>query len=265
MHGTFTAMPKPKPRAKRPHRLALYEEAVQHPLAEVAFIEKVYAHYGGKSAYPLRLREDFAGSAAVSAAWVFSDPDREAMAVENHGPTIKYAQRVRGNLDGLHLVESDVMDFDRPQVDAVASLNFSTFIWHTRKQLVAYFRQARRCLRPGGVFVMDAFGGPGAQRLETQRREHDGFDYLWEQKAFNPVTARIDCRIHFAWPDGQRLNNAFRYDWRLWGPAELTEALSEAGFAAADVWADDGRGRYRPTAKMPAEENWVVYVVGHRG
>lgn len=263
---------RPATPSRKPHRLDLYEQAVQHPLAEVAFLQRVHRHFQkaspknirGEAPPPTRLREDFTGSAAVAAAWVMADPDHEAMAIDSHGPTVRFAQRRHRALEDLHIVQADVLDFDRPRVDLVAALNFSTFIWHTRADLLGYLRHARRCLRDGGVFVMDAFGGPDAQRLQTQRRAHDGFDYLWEQRRFNPATGRIDCRIHFEFPDGTRRNNAFRYDWRLWTPPELTEAMRDAGFKEVALWADNGHGRYRPTKKLPEQDAWVIYLTAAR-
>ncbi len=253
---------RPATSTKTPHRLELYERAVQQPVAEVEFIQRAARYHHGK--VPATLREDFAGTASVAAAWVRSHPQREAIAVERHGPTLRWAQRRQRDLDGLHWVQSDVMAFCGPRVDALVSLNFSTFIWHDRAALLRYFRHVRRCLRDGGVFVMDAFGGPGAMKPGVQKRPADGFSYVWEQRAFNPVTARIDCRIHFELPGKPRIEGAFRYDWRLWTPAELIETLADAGMTRPTVWADDGKGRYRPTKTLPSDPAWVIYVTAGR-
>ncbi|MEL7088389.1 MAG: class I SAM-dependent methyltransferase, partial [Planctomycetota bacterium] len=187
-----------------------------------------------------------------------------AIAVDHHGPTIRWAQRRRGDLDDLHLVEADVMAFDRPRVDLVAALNFSTFIYHTPDALRAYLRHARRCLRPGGHFVLDVYGGPGAQRCGTQTRPADGFVYHWEQRRFDPLTHRTDCRIHFTLPDGRRLKSAFRYDWRLWTLPELTGLMQKAGFGRVDVWTANRAGRVVPAKAVPAADDWVAYLVGTR-
>lgn len=274
------------------HRLALYRRAVQHPLAEVAFLERAWrraqrcmAKAGGPRGHPLLLREDFAGTAAVAAAWVASGPRRQAMAVDCHAPTLRWAwrqaQRELGpRADDLHLVCGDVPAVRGPRVDVIAALNFSSFIYHDRAAMLDYFRAARRALQPGGVLVIDAFGGPGAQRPGIQRRaipadEHGPrFTYLWEQRRFDPVTSRIDCRIHFELGCGssrRRIDNAFGYDWRLWSLPELIELMAEAGLAGATVWCDrfDARigrsdGQYRPTRHMPAREDFVAYVTGNR-
>lgn len=73
---------------KRPPRIAsrgradlhaLYEACVQSPASDVAFISSVYRRRNARDA--LSLREDFAGSAALSAAWIDSDPSWTAYLV----------------------------------------------------------------------------------------------------------------------------------------------------------------------------------------
>ena len=258
-------MPDRKP-PPRPHRLALYERAVQHPLAELAMLEKVARHHGAADTL-YTLREDFAGGAALAEAFVLSHPDREAIAVERHGPTHRWSRRNRGALEpeGLHLVEADVLDFHGPRCDAIHAGNFSVLGWHTRADLVRYLRHARRCLTDGGVFLMDTYGGPGAQRISEQhRRVDDTLGYTWAQTAFDPVSQRARCAIHLRPAGHPELRNAFRYDWRLWSPAELTEALAEAGFEAPTVWLDRGDGTYRPHRRAAAREDYIAYVSAQR-
>lgn len=212
------------------------------------------------------LREDFAGTCSIAAAWCESHPERQAMAIEKHGPTLRWAQRrhAPGNIDDLHFVEADVMDLASPTVDITAALNFSTFIYHDEAELLAYFRHARKGLRPGGVFVMDLFGGPGAQRLGIQRRAAENFMYHWEQRAFDPVTHRLDARIHFTLPDGREIRSAFRYDWRLWTLPETRRLLEKAGFSHVKLWAENRSGRINETKKLRGDEEWVAYWVAQR-
>lgn len=261
---------------RRPHKLALYEQAVQHPLAEVGFLERAFEREHGTM--PTLLREDFAGTCSVAAAWCDSHPDRQAMAVEHHGPTLRWATRRHRDVDDLHPVEADVLDIASPRVDVVAALNFSTFIYHDRAALLRYFKHARRCLRKPGVLVIDAYGGPGAMRPGTQSVAvppgpvtPDGFTYHWEQRSFDAVSAKVDCRIHFEFADGTRRDSAFRYDWRLWTVPELIELMGEAGFSRAAFWCDRydaeagvSDGRFKPRRRMDAREDWVGYVVGVR-
>ena len=168
----------------------------------------------------------------------------------------------------LHLLAADVMDVSSPRVDVVISTNFGVLIWHDRASLVRYFRNVRKSLRPGGVMVMDLFGGPGAMRPMTQRREVtpddlaiEPFTYVWEQRRFDAVTSRIDCRIHFELPGGRRIRNAFVYDWRLWQPAEILDAMTEAGLAEPTIWHDaKAAGRMRPVKRLPQAEDFVIYL-----
>ncbi len=260
----------------RPHKLALYEAAVQHPLAEVRFLDRAFRH--AHRTTPLLLREDFAGTCAVAAAWCASHPQRQAMAVEAHGPTLHWAMRRHRDIDDLHGVEADVMAVRLPRVDVLAALNFSALIYHDRASMLAYFKHARRCLRKPGLLVLDLFGGAGAMRPGTQSRDiHaedptlDRFTYHWEQRSFDAATARIDCRIHFTGPAGGDRRNAFRYDWRLWTPSEWLELLQQAGFTTTHLWCDrsnpaTGRsdGRYRPVRKLVNRDEWVAYITaGH--
>ncbi len=273
---------KKAPRKRRPHKLELYRRAVQHPLAEVTFLQRVYEHY---SIYGAKLlREDFAGTCALSSMWVNLRDNYEAMAIEKHGPTVRWAQRTALKELGtdniyLHIVEADVMDLYEPRVDITCALNFSTFIYHDRDELAEYFVNAYRGLKKRGIFVMDAYGGPGAMRVGTQSRhvppenEYDktdrGFEYHWEQRSFDALTHRTDCRIHFTLPDGHYFENAFRYNWRLWTLPELVEIMSKSGFRSVGVWCDTfdpdtgtSDGKYKPVEKLPAREDWVAYVVG---
>jgi SAM-dependent methyltransferase len=286
---------KKKASSKPPHKLSLYRRAVQHPPAEADFLHRAYRHHN--RSLPLLLREDFAGSCAVAAAWVAMDPEHQAMAVESHGPTARWAERTAKRemgdaADDLHIVEADVLEVDGPKVDITCALNFSTFIYHDRAALKQYFQSARRGLKRNGVLILDAYGGPGAIRVGTQTRRvpgeappdvppdfspdspaapQPGFTYHWEQRTFDPITHRTECRIHFTLADGTHLRSAFIYRWRLWTLPELTEIMLESGFKKAEAWCDTydpatatSDGVYRPTRQMPAREDWVAYVVGVR-
>lgn len=277
-----------KKTTRAPHKLALYRRSVQHPEAEVSFLNRAYQHYN-RDAPPLLLREDFAGTAAVASAWVRMHDEHQAMAIDSHGPTTRWAQReaneqLRERADDLHIVQADVLGVTGPKVDITCALNFSTFIYHDRAGLKQYFKSARRGLRPDGLLVVDAYGGPGAMRTGVQSRPIppeppldlgnpraglSGFLYQWEQRSFDPVTHRTECRIHFDLDGGKRLDNAFIYRWRLWTLPELIELMLESGFKTAQAWCDrydpkaqTSDGVYRPIKKMPARADWIAYVIG---
>ena len=262
---------------KLPHKLTLYRAAVQHPPAEVAFLERAYRHYRRRD--PLLLKEDFAGTAANAMLWVTSSDEHQALAVDSHAPTVRWARKQADQWLGdragdLHLVQANVMSLTSPKVDVVAALNFSTFIYHDRSSLLAYFRHARKSLKPDGIFVLDAYGGAGALLMQKQHRkartEDDIiFDYCWEQRRINAVTSRVENHIHFSFDDGQVITSAFRYDWRLWSLPELLELMQAAGFARSQVWCDSfdaktqqSDGAYKPMQRIDARKDWVAYVVG---
>lgn len=252
-----------------PHVLDLYRFAVQHPLAEVAFIEHAWAHHHGERSEPMLLREDFAGTCAVAHAWVCSDPDRQAMAIELDEPTVRWASEHFDDPD-LHLVHADVMAVDEPAVDVTLALNFSVLIYHDEDDLLRYLTHAQEGLHPGGLLILDVFGGPSVDQPSVQRRtvtpDEGGikpFTYHWEQRHFAPKTQRIDCRIHFTLDDGTRLNDAFIYDWRLWSPGEIIDLARQAGFSEAALWWSDPAepGRHHPVQSEPRDRDWVGYVV----
>lgn len=265
------------------HNLSLYQQAVQHPLSEVFFLARVYEDLNDGNE-PVTLREDFSGSAAVSLAWIMANPDRRAIAIDHDAATLDFArQQINEQLgacgasggDAVTLVCDDVLQVTDPKADLIASLNFSTLIYHDRSSLRRYFRAVKDNLNPGGVFVMDLFGGPGARQPGTQSRElmrDQGalLTYHWEQRSFDHVSHRIDCRIHFTLPDGSQRRDAFVYDWRLWSIPELLDLLSEAGLHAPQVWCDtideDGisDGHYQPVSDLPARHDWVVYLTAQR-
>lgn len=267
----------------KPHRLDLYRLAVQHPEAEVGLLLRAYTHYNDDR-MPSRLKEDFAGSSVIASTFVSLDENHRALAVEAHGPTAQWAAKradreLGERAEDCYIIQADVLEIDSPKVDVIAAMNFSTFIYHDRAALVRYFRAARKSLRPGGILAMDCFGGPGAMRLGVQTRQiqpaaEDGveqFTYEWEQRSYDAVTGKIDCRIHFALADGSRIDNAFRYDWRLWTLPELQECLLEAKFTCVEVWCDQydpetgqSDGHYRPISTLPAREDWVAYVIAQR-
>lgn len=255
-----------------PHRLDLYRLAVQQPLTMAHLLVNAYAEFN-PSRWPTRLREDFAGTAALAMAWVQRDHDHQALAVDNHGPTVRFAQRRARKLGidptRFDYEEGDVLAVRSPKADVIAALNFSINIYHHRQDLLAYFKHARRCLRPGGLLVIDAFGGPGAMRISKQKRRVTPageenippFVYEWQQRDVDPLTGRIDCRIHFQLRDGRRIDNAFVYPWRLWQVAELIEALHEAGFNKLQVWCEDDDGQFGPVDRIGPREDFLAYIL----
>jgi SAM-dependent methyltransferase len=255
---------------------ALYLRAVQAPDVDVAFFERVYRAQHG--AAPRVLREDFCGTAAVACEWVRRGRDREAWGVDLDGPTLAWGDaRHRAPLGAaaarVHLVEGDVRTARTAPADIVVAQNFSYFVFKTRDDLRAYFRAAHAHLGPRGVLVLDLFGG--YESMEDDREditEHDGFDYVWEQARFDPITHHGTYKIHFRFPDGSALEDAFVYDWRVWTIPEVREVAVEAGFDRADAYWEDtdhrtgqGSGVYRRRERGECDPAWNAYVVAVKG
>jgi SAM-dependent methyltransferase len=267
----------PRAPARTPRRSAsldrhlLYERAVQSPDAELGLLLRLLRRAGHPAR---RLREDFSGTALLSASWVTGGPRRTAVAVDLDPAVHRWAERHR--LPGLgaaarrlRLVEADVRRGPRGPFDAILALNFSYQVFHRRADLLAYLRAARRALAPGGLFMLDLFGGWLAQQeVEEHRRIGGGVTYTWEHKACDPITHRVRCAIHFDLPGGRRLRRAFTYDWRLWTLPELSDLLEEAGFDRIEVqWDVEPPGvepRYRPRRTAINQGGWLAYLVGRR-
>jgi SAM-dependent methyltransferase len=254
-----------------PDRHALYERAVQDAEMEVSFLERIVRRHGRR---PLSLREDFSGTALVSAEWVSRGPGRTATAVDLDPKVHAWARAHRLPRLGeaaarLHLVTADVRGKNGRGFDAIAALNFSYAVFEERDTLRAYLRAARAALAPGGVLVLDAFGGWQAEKeLVERRRLEGGVTYVWEQLSFDPITRHLSCAIHFEGPGRRRMRHAFRYEWRLWTIRELTELLGEAGFEPVEVlWDVAPKGadvRYVPRRTATNQGGWIAYVVGRR-
>jgi len=274
------------PMRRRPirDRHILYEASVQNAEAEVDFFEKVYKRRHGRRFE--RLREDFCATAAIACDWASRRPENLAWGVDLHAPTLEWGRREHVARLGdaasrVTLVNADVRSVRKPEVDVVAALNFSYWVFRERQVLIDYFRGVRASLRDGGVFVLDVYGGTEAMIVTTEKRRVSGhatpdgrpipaFTYVWEQAAFNPVDHYMTCFIHFELGDGTRLKRAFRYDWRQWTLPELHDALAEAGFAASETWmdgwnheADEGDGIFKPTKRFENDLGWVAYVAAY--
>jgi SAM-dependent methyltransferase len=251
-------------------RYALYEKAVQEPEADLARLEQALKRAGRPA---LRLREDFSGTALLSATWVAADPKRTAVAVDLDPETHAWAREHRLPKLGeaaprLKLVQADVREAPRGPFDAVLACNYSYQVFFTRQELKGYFASVRRSLAPGGVFMLDSFGGWLTQQgLVEKRRLGDGVTYVWDQDEFDPITHRIRCSISFEATRGRRVRPFF-YEWRLWTLPELTELLEETGFEGIEVHWDveppDRKPRYLPRKAAQAAPAWVAWITARR-
>jgi len=256
-----------------PHRL--YELSVQNPRAEVDFVDRIYRQRRGRSAR--WLREDFCGTAAVCCEWVRRRKTNRALGVDLDREVLDWGRRV--NLAGLsadqrarvELLEQDVLAVETRPLDIVLAMNFSYWLLRGRAALKTYFERVRASLGPDGVFLLDAYGGYDSYRVISEERavedpEIGPFTYIWEQAAYEPVSGRLVCHIHFAFPDGSRIERAFSYDWRLWSLPEIRELLAEAGFSRVQVywqgWDADGNpdGVFVPVQTGEPDAGWIAYL-----
>ncbi len=266
----MTAQPKLTPKTDI-H--VLYQEAVQSPEADVRDIARYFKKLTGRPAG--LFREDFCGTALLACAWVKLGPGRRAVGIDLDEPTLRWgethnlSQISDGARARIELINADVLDIRRPRADVIAALNFSYCIFKTRAQMLAYATNARRSLNRDGMMILDAWGGSETQTICRERKRLHGCTYVWDQVSFDPVTYHIDCRIHFEFPNGRRLRNAFTYDWRLWTLPELRDILDEAGFKDVNVlWettdrkTNKGTGNFRRAERGEADRSWVAYIVG---
>lgn len=254
--------------ARNADRHALYEQAVQQPMVIVGFIEELFAHAGVRD--PLVLREDFCGTGQLAALWAASAAERRAVAIDIDPAVLEYCQAhhrapLGAGAERLKLVRDDVLGC-RDKADVLVSLNFSHFIYKTRAELARYLAHARRCVRPGGMMILDAFGGPASITPGSDERNFSNFTYIWEQASFNPLTNEIVCHIHFAFRNGTKLKRAFTYHWRMWSLPELKELLADAGFDQTTVYFESEEGFIDPGPDAPMDdaEAWVAYIVAMR-
>lgn len=266
--------------AARADRHALYQNSVQDTEAELEFVADTFEELNGR---PLRiLREDFCGTANTACDWIRRSKKNTAIAIDLDNEVLEWGrvnnfnQLSADQQQRLQLVLGDVMHPPATQVDGVLAMNFSYYLFLERDTLRRYFRRVYNSLVTDGIFFMDSYGGYEAhQELEEERECEDDevgdFTYVWDQHRFNPINHHMNCQIHFKFPDGSRINQAFNYDWRLWTLPELQEILKEAGFTRVHVYwegtdeeTNEGNGIYEIQTEGDADAGWIAYLVAQK-
>jgi len=251
----------------------LYQWAVQAPDFEVDFIDTVFQHHRGRR--PKLLREDFCGTALLSAEWARSRNDRQAIGLDLDQETLDWAREhnlnsQKGNKTHVQLLRKDVRTVTSPKTDVICAFNFSYYTFFPFRDLVTYLKKVRKSLKSDGLLFLDAFGGWESQQVLEEAREISSpegkFIYVWDQADFNPIDNSITCHIHFQFAGGKRMKKAFTYQWRLYSPAEVCDALEEAGFSGWSVyWDKSEKEDYDDYRLMERAENtpgWLAYIVG---
>lgn len=257
------------PAAERADRHELYELAVQSPEADIEFyLDRFRQH---RSRDPKTLREDFCGTALLSATWLAGATDRSAVGIDLDRATLEWGRKRHFSdpalSERIELLCEDVREVDGPNVELACAMNFSFCVFKTRDKLRGYFESVHRGLADDGLFISELYGGTEAIVEIEDERELDDFTFIWEQERYNPITHEVLCHIHFRFRDGSLLERAFTYDWRLWSIPEVRELLAEAGFGKVDVyWEEtdedgDGTGQHHLATEEENQESWLVYLV----
>jgi SAM-dependent methyltransferase len=249
----------------------LYERSVQCPESEVELIYQAWGELRDRK--PTVIREDFCGTSAVAREWVKQSGDNTVVGVDLDPSVLQWAKNkmnselTEDQVSRVSLVEHDVFTLEIPPVDCVLAMNFSYYGFKKREQLLRYFRSVKRGLKDDGVFLLDAYGGSDSFLEMDEERDMDGFTYVWDQHYVNPITGNIVNHIHFEFPDGSKIKNAFTYEWRFWTLPEIQDVLVEAGFSRVVVYwegsdedGDGGDGVWTIDERGEACAGWVAYI-----
>lgn len=252
-------------RPRKPYdKYGLYERAVQRPRFDIDFITRVFRTEHGR--LPLSLREDFCGTAFISAEWVRSHPRRTALGIDLDEAPLAWGRKWNVEPLGdaarrLTLLKKDVRTVFSPKVDVTAAFNFSYCVFLTREELVDYFRRARRAIKRGGAYLVDGYSGPDSLEAGNEVRNYRKFVYTWDQRPMDAITGRATRYIHFRIKGRRkRMERAFTYDWRLWSVSELMDALREAGFRRVDVY-DEKKSGYRRVNRAEWKDAFIPILV----
>jgi len=253
----------------------LYQQAVQGVEFELDFVADTFRSLRGRK--PHDIREDFCGTALSACEWVSRSPKNRAVGVDidpevlGWGYEHNVAALTPSQKRRIELLPEDVLEVNAGTFDVIQAFNFSYWFFQERAAMKHYFQRVYDALVEDGVAFFDAFGGFEAHRCQKEKTELEGFTYIWEQAAYNPLSAEMICFIHFRFPDGSRLDRAFSYNWRLWGAKELREILAEVGFSrtrmyvqAFDDDTDEPIDRFDETEEIPDHASWIGYLVAEK-
>lgn len=260
-----------KPKLKPFDKYALYRRSVQSPEGDVEFLRRTFLKVTGRPARVLR--EDFCGTFAISCEWVKLRRDHQAHGVDLDPEPIEYGTtNYRSKLSSdqssrIFIHNANVMSPSLPRADLVCAMNFSYFLFKTRAELAAYFRNCRRNINKKGLLILDCFGGGACQTANEEETKHGNFSYFWHQKNFNPINHHARFAIHFKRQFERKRHDVFTYDWRMWTIPEIREILLSENFSNTRVYWEGttrrgkGSGIFRQSERGEECESWIAYIV----
>ena len=259
----------------KPDKFALYLQSVQMPKEDAQFLCRRFRKITGR---PLRkLREDFCGTANLLCEFVKMHRSNQGIGIDSDPKPLHWCKtmnfkQLNGEQQGrIKLLQENVLTARTPAVDMIVAFNYSYSVFHTRDEMLRYFKKAHRALTRDGLFLLDVHGGSSVPIEDQEVWYLKRFRYVWDVTKFDPLTHRMICKIHFVFPDGTIFKNAFVYDWRLWTLPELRELFEAAGFRNVHVlWegtdprTNMGNGILRRVEEGHAEGAWYAMVVGQK-
>jgi SAM-dependent methyltransferase len=261
--------------ARTADKYELYQWSVQSPQEDIKFVSNIYRQIRKKKAR--HFREDFCGTGLLSATWIGRgskytaegfdiDPEPVEWGKARHFADLgEAAERMT-----FHL--ADVRQASDVPPDIRCAQNFSYWVFKTRPEMLDYFSRAREDMAEGGIFVIDLYGGPEIfEEMEEEAEIKQGFTYVWHQDEYWPITGEALLHIHFKFPHGKKMKQAFSYDWRIWGLGELSDILDDAGFARVDCYWEgtdedgvSGDGVFTRENKGERCLSYVAYLVAQK-
>ena len=262
--------------AKTADKYELYQRSVQSAEQDVDFLIQTYLALRGSK--PKHFREDFCGTCLMSADWASRHKDNTVESYDIDPEPLKWGYKnnilpIGKAAERIQQYQEDARVQSRKSPDIRCAQNFSYWIFKTREEMLDYFKGVQADLADDGIFVVDLHGGPESiQEMEEETEMTDGsFTYVWDQDSINPITGEAKLHIHFRFPDGTEMTDAFTYDWRLWGLPELRELLQEAGFSQVDCYwegtdddGESGNGEFTITEEGEACLSYVAYLVSQK-
>jgi hypothetical protein len=251
-----------------------YRNSVQSPEVDVRFFRKIYKDLRGEN--PKSFREDFCGTFSISCEWVKLDRNHTAIGVDLDPEPIAYGKEnylselSEEAQSRVKILNANVLSKTLPKTDIVAALNFSYFIFKTRKQMKDYFANTFSTLLPKGIFILDVFGGSACMEANEEETVHKTFSYFWDQASFNPITNEAVFYIHYKPKGKPKVTKVFSYDWRMWSIPELRDVLDEVGFKKTYVYWEgstkdgDGDGVFKRRERGDEAESWIAYIVAEK-